>query len=478
MRTDVETNKPESLSKTRLMLYTAVSFPVAVVGLPLIIFIPPLYGELGVNLAGMGIILMIARFSDVITDPIIGLLSDRTRTRFGRRKPWLVIGTPLMIIATYFLFVPPEEPSLLYFLVCIVVMYLAFTVINLPYSAWGAEISGNYHERSTITARREQFGLAGTVVAISLPMVLTYFGYEKISTVLALEALIVCLTLPVFIGGALWFVPEYSIDHLREKALTGREYIKSLRIVARNGPYLRILIGYTGSVAGASMDAALSFFFVKHVLVAEAYYSVALLVHIVASLAFVPVWKRISTKVGKHKALVWSIMWYAGWAFCMPLLYFIPEQAIFFYIILQALKGMAIGAFTFLTTSMAADVVDIDTIRSGEQRTGLYFASWGIVQKAATAIALFAALTGVAMFGFDATADPELGGTPQGNSFVALMSLALFYSVIPSCFKLCTLPFLWNYPLTEERQRRIRARLTRKAARMEQQVDQARLNSP
>lgn len=76
------------------------------------------------------------------------------------------------------------------------------------------------------------------------------------------------------------------------------------------------------------------------------------------------------------------------------------------------------------------------------------------------------------MFGFDATADPALGSTPQGNSFVALMSLAVFYSVIPSCFKLSTLPFLWNYPLTEERQSRIRARLIRKADRMAKQAKQ------
>ena len=469
MEAVVETNNSESLSKVQLMFYSAVSFPGAVVLLPLVVLIPPLYGELGLNLAAMGIILMVARFSDVITDPIIGLLSDRTRTRFGRRKPWLMAGAPMMVIATYFLLVPPDEPSLLYFLGCIVAIYLAFTIIDLPHIAWGAEISGNYNERSKITAFREQFMFAGMLVAVSLPIVLTYFGHGGIRTVAAVEALIVCATLPVFVAGAIYFVPESNLSKLREQALTGRQYIQSLRLVVRNGPFVRILIGYTGSVVGSSMDAAVSFFFVKHVLLAEPYYFVALLVHLVASLLFIPVWRRISTRVGKHRTLVWAIIWYAGWAFCMPLLYFIPEYAVFFYIILQALKGISLGAFTFLTTSMAADVVDIDTIRSGEERTGLYFAAWGIVKKSAAALALFMALTGVAVLGFDATADPTLGGTPEGNSFAALMSLAFFYSVIPSCFKLCALPFLWNYPLTEERQKRIRGRLERKAARIEQQ---------
>jgi Na+/melibiose symporter-like transporter len=116
---------------------------------------------------------------------------------------------------------------------------------------------------------------------------------------------------------------------------------------------------------------------------------------------------------------------------------------------------------------MAADVIDIDTIRSGEERSGLFFSAWGIVQKGAAAIALFIALTAVDLFGFDATADPSLRGAVDGNSNNAIIGLAIMYSIVPSLFKISTLPFIWNYPLTEERQKKIRGFLDRKIKRLE-----------
>lgn len=150
----------------------------------------------------------------------------------------------------------------------------------------------------------------------------------------------------------------------------------------------------------------------------------------------------------------------------MPLLYFIPEQALYFFLALQVLKGMASGALVFLATSMAADVIDIDTIRSGQERSGLYFSAWGIIQKGAAAIALFIALTVIDVFGFDPTADPSQRGTINGNSNMAILGLAIMYSVVPSLFKISTLPFIWKYPLTEERQVKIRGYIDRKVKRM------------
>ena len=453
------------LSIPVIAAYGAVSAPLTVIGLPLAIYIPPLYGELGLDLVLMATLLMIARFSDVITDPIIGLLSDKTRTRIGRRKPWLILGAPVMMIATYSLFSPPDDPSLWYFFFCVVAIYLASTLITIPYAAWGAEMSANYNERSQITALREQFTLAGYLIAVSIPMILSYFGQDELRPALNLSGVIICGCLPVVVAFALYFVPEPAVPAIRSTALPVRRYREGLRLVAKNGPFVRILIGYTGSVLGASMDSALSFFFAKHVLGAESSYALALFLMIIAGVVCVPLWRRLSTRIGKHMALIAAIIWYAGWAFLMPLLYFVPEWATVGFIFLQVMKGMSTGAFTAMTSSMAADVVDIDTARSGEQRTGLYFAIWGVFQKATTALAVSIALWAVGFFGFNATLDPLLGGQPGGNTFQALMALAIFYSVVPSCFKLATIPWLWNYPLTERRQARIRRLLESKAAR-------------
>ena len=463
MKVDVHA---ERLSNSRLTLYGAVSAPLAVVGLPLAVYIPPLYGELGVDLALMGAVMMFARFSDVVTDPVIGLLSDKTRSRFGRRKPWLVLGVPTMMVSTYLLFVPPDTPGIWYFTLCIVAIYLASTILDIPYSAWGAELSGNYNERSRITAFREQFSLAGFLLAVSIPMVLSYYGQDDLQAAMSISGLVICLALPLALGAAVLFVPEPPIPRVRTQTLDARDYRRGLRLMLRNGPFVRVVIGFTGSVIGASMDSGLSFFFAKHVLGAESSYAFALFLMMIAGVVCVPLWRRLSVRIGKHMALITAIVWYAGWAFLMPLLYFVPEWSTEGFVFLQVMKGMSAGAFAALTTSMAADVVDIDTARSGEQRTGLYFAVWGVVRKATVAFAASAGLFAVAGFGFDATADPALAGQDGGNAFGALMALALFYSVVPSCFQLCTLPFLWTYPLTEERQARIRGLLERKAARL------------
>lgn len=457
------------LDTLRLTLYGSVSAPLAVVGLPLTVYIPAVYGEMGVDLALMGAVLMLARFSDVVTDPIIGLLSDRTRSRFGRRKPWLVLGVPTMMVSTYLLFAPPDGAGAWYFTLCTVAIYLAFTVIQIPYEAWGAELSGNYNERSRITAFREQFSLGGFLFAVSIPMIFSFFGQDDLRPAMSLAGLLICLALPVVLGSAVAFVPEPPVPHVRARPLGAREYRQGLRLMLRNGPFVRVVIGYTGSVVGFAMDGGLSYFFAKHVLGAESSYSLALFLMIIAGVACVPLWRRLSVRIGKHMALVTAILWYGAWAMLMPLLYFIPEYAAAGFVFLQVMKGMTAGAFGMLTTSMAADVVDIDTARSGEQRTGLYFAVWGLVRKATTALAASLGLFAVAIFGFDATADPTRAGQEGGNTFGALMALALFYSIVPSLVKLTTLPFLWTYPLTEERQARIRRRLEAKAERLARQ---------
>ena len=128
------------LDARTVYLHGCIGLPMAVIGYPLAIWIPAHYaGGLGLSLAAVGTILMLARFTDVITDPLMGELSDRWRTRFGRRKPWLIVGAPLMMLGVYKLFMPPEGIGLIYFLVWLTLFFLGSTIISLPHRAWGAE---------------------------------------------------------------------------------------------------------------------------------------------------------------------------------------------------------------------------------------------------------------------------------------------------------------------------------------------------
>ena len=107
------TESEQPLSRATVYTHGIIGIPLAVIGYPLAIWIPAHYaGGLGLSLAAVGTILMLARFTDVITDPIMGELSDRWRTRFGRRKPWMVVGAPVMMLGVYKLFMPPDDIAL------------------------------------------------------------------------------------------------------------------------------------------------------------------------------------------------------------------------------------------------------------------------------------------------------------------------------------------------------------------------------
>ena len=162
----------------RILCYSSLYMPVSMVLLPVGVYVLPYYAELGISLYAMSAIILGARLSDAFTDPLIGVLSDKTKSRWGRRKPWIFAGAPLLMLSLYMLFVPPENPSLWYFGVWIVLLYFAFTIVDLPYFAWGAELSPVYDERTHITGRREQFHFAGTVSFNLIPLtaaLLIYF---------------------------------------------------------------------------------------------------------------------------------------------------------------------------------------------------------------------------------------------------------------------------------------------------------------
>jgi Na+/melibiose symporter-like transporter len=457
---------PEAPRAAVLAAYSSINFPLSLMSLVLLVYVPPLYGELGIPLALLGTLLMVARLSDVLTDPLIGYLSDRTALAFGRRKPWVLAGAPLMMLSTWMLFVPPDQPDAFYFCLWVVLVYLAYTIMDLPYLAWGAELSDSYAGRSAITSWREQLGYVGKLAATSLPIVVAATAVYDMRSTVRIDALLVCLLVPLATAWALVAVPEAPRLRTSNSVLPLR---RRMRVIFRNGPFVRILTGYTGSLVAGAMDGAISYFFCKHALQVESWFALALFLHLVAAVLGIPFWNAIGNRSGKHRALVFAILWYAGWAFCMPLLTLsgLPLWSVISgFVFLQTMKGFALGAFEALSASMAADVVELDTLRTGQQRAGVYFSVWGVVKKSAAAFAAFIALTGIGFFGFDATLDPARMGEAGGNSVRAILALTLVYSFVPSCFKLAVLPILWRYPLTAQRQVQFRARLQRKHARL------------
>lgn len=458
----------EQLSKVKMALYGVANLPTSIVGLPVALYIPAFYSQnLGLSLATIGLLIALSRLTDVFTDPAIGIASDRWRTRFGRRKPWMVMGMPLMLLSLWMLFVPKsgfaisvwqffggESVTNLYLFVWISALYLSFTLIDLPYRAWGAELSADYDERSRVTGWREAFGYGGTLMALSIPLIMALvLGKPGPDNALLAIALVVVVLLPVLMAPALLWVREQSLA--RTPIVKPVSWRRGLKIVLSNGPYLRLVISLLFLVAAVSMTATLSFFFVNAVMEQPFdRYALFILAYYLSSSLAIPIWFAISKRIGKHKTVVVGIVWLSVWSSTIPLLG--PEQFWLFFVIML-LKGSAVGALVFLPASMAADVVDLDTLRTGEQRTGLYFSLWGMVNKAAVALGVLLATNGVTWFGFD----PAIAE----NTASAKMSVALLYSVGPAILACVALPLLWKYPLSKQRQERMRSHIERRDIR-------------
>ena len=457
---------PLMLSRRTLMLHGSIGLPMAVVGYPLAIFLPPFYAdELGLGLLAIGLALFLARLTDIVTDPLIAIVSDRLETPWGRRKPLMLLGLPLMTGGLFQLFMPPAEVGFTYLLAWMLIMYLGWTLIALPYAAWGAELSPAYHQRSRVTAAREGYILAGLLLGAavpafiqgSLPIGLTDSSswlarlqdQEGNAPILEAMAWLVALTLPTTVLAVLVLIPEPSPLIRRQR----HSWAAALRRIARNGPFKRVLLAILIVVTGEAFRNALSVFFMTNVIGIPDRIGLMYLLYFGTAVAAIPFWLYLGKRLGKHLAFCAAM---SAVILCtFPMVFLGPGDQLAFAVMF-AIKGFCFGAFQFLPLAMLADIADIDVARSSEPSTGLYFGLAGMAQKASFALGIVLSLGLLDLAGFQADGE---------NTEGALLALRLCYVIVPiSCF-MAAFSLAWHYPLTAGRQAKLWARIERRDQR-------------
>ena len=165
------TPSPDQPSRAALLSYSAPAIPLAMLIMQIIVYIPPLYAiEAGISMAAVGGIFFMARGIDAFVDVWIGNMSDSTRSRWGRRKPWIACGTPALVLMTWLLCAPTHGIDATYLLIVALLFYIALTLVQIPFLSWGAELSRDYSQRTRINGIREGGGMLGTVLATILPL--------------------------------------------------------------------------------------------------------------------------------------------------------------------------------------------------------------------------------------------------------------------------------------------------------------------
>jgi Na+/melibiose symporter-like transporter len=431
----------DQLNRSTLAAFAAPAAPISALGLPLAVYLPPFYAEeMGLGLTLVGTVFMITRFWDVLTDPVLGVISDGVRSRWGRRRHWLVLSVPIVVVAVYQVFLPEPPVSAAYLLGWMFILYVGWTLLTLSHMSWGAELTPDYHERSRVQAWREIFLIAGMVTVLALPVLIERAAHDSAGTArVAAMGWFIMVLLPLTVALAVLRVPER--DGGATPHLTWR---RAAAIVAANRPLRWILLMDLIAGLAGGVVASLFLFVAADHLGLGGIASALLLLYFLSGCVFVVPMIRLSYRFGKHRTLAGSA---AFNGLTLPLLLLVPAGDVALAIILFIAYGVNMGVGPVLFRSMMADVADEDHAESGAQRTGLYYALLVMTNKVGQALSIGIIYPILGRMGYVPGAE---------NSAAAIAGLVSIYVWLPAVCSLIVAAAMWRFPLDHERQRELR----------------------
>lgn len=405
----------------------------------------------------VGIIFLIATASDAITDPLMGNLSDRTRTRWGRRRPYLLFGAIPFGLA-YFLhwLVPPlgEGGLFVYYLVVAILLKLGFTAVNIPYASLTAEMTTDANERTRLTAYRFSFSILGGVSAVGLHPVLVGLGGEDIKLGYLISAGIMAVLIAVSSLVAFGATHEPDPETLPKTAPFS--FFEGLRVALGNRPFLFVTGIYLCSWLALQLIQTNLVLFVRYWLNADDLLTLLLLVLQVTAFAFLPVWSWVSARTSKARAYLLGALIWCG---ALAALAFVPQGEAGIMPVIAFFSGIGVSVAYLIPWSMLPDVVDYDELQTGQRREGVYYGFFVFIQKIGLSLGL-AASNG--LLGLAGYINPETAGAIVQQPDAVLGVLRGFVSVLPIVILLISLPLALRYPLTPQAFRDVQAQLQAK----------------
>jgi glycoside/pentoside/hexuronide:cation symporter, GPH family len=428
--------------RTRLA-YASPAFALATFGIPFYIYVPQFYTDtIQASAAVIGWVIVVARLFDAVLDPLIGALSDRTRSRYGRRRPWIALASFPLAACFFALLVPPDgvlATSGVWFAIFYVLVFFLWSAVQVPYEALGPEITPSYDQRTSLLALRDGLLGAGTVVAAVLPEVLrAAFGLAP-GRVFLMIALVYGV---IFIAGCLFCVWGVE-ERVRQPAVEPLSF-KTLRDLMRNRPFAILLASYTVSALGSNLPPTLIPYYTKYMLGMEP--GIFLILYLVPGLVCLPAWVMLAKRIGKKNAWLAALAVNVGAFFGV---FFLEKGAVLGYGALCVVSGLGALATIALPSSMQADVVDYDELLSGQRREGQLYGLWALFRKLA-AVSAGVSLPVLAAAGYRPNVE---------QSDEVLFSLRLLYALIPCLLSFAAALIAVAYPIDRATHERVLAAL-------------------
>jgi Na+/melibiose symporter-like transporter len=460
-----------------LMAYSALTLPMAALGLPITVYLPPFYAEeIGLSLATVGLVFTLARIWDLFTDPVMGVIVDRVHSRWGRFRHWIVLAVPMLCLATVFVYFPPrpETPGQGvgpgYLLGWLLLLYVGYTLLNISHQSWGTELATTYDERARLFGWREVFVIAGMVGVLAIPALIEAglgAGMEAVELEFARIASMGWFMLILLPLTALWIVLVVP-EPRRARSGTRLSVRDSVQLLVHNRILRRLLAADLFIGLGVGITGSLYIFLATYTFELRELASTALLAYFVAGFFAMPAWMRLAYRIGKHTALGWAMAY--GAAVQVGLYFVAAPGEVWLLLSFTVLYGFGFGAGPALTRALIADASDDDELESGERRAGLFFALLTTTNKVGGALAVGVSYTVLELFyGF------VPGGDNSPEAVAGVLDVYIFGSV--SAMALAGLLMI-GYPLDRRRHDEIRRALRQRERAAEEQGTDERASDP
>ena len=425
-----------------------MSLPIMGSQLPLSTYLPAIYAKhMGISLYALGAIFLGERIWSTLADPLVGWLCDRTSSRFGRRKVWIASGALLFALAYGFLFFPALRVTPFSLTVALACLFLAWSMIVVPYFAWSGELSPDYHERTRITTYQTVMTNVSLLAVLAVPAVVErlYPGND----LLKLNAMGAAVLLPMIPGTLLmlWSFPD-TASAPKVRQTQSMSFAQMLRSIAGEAMLIRIMTADFLILAAQGARGGLFIFYVGYVLGMPEVGASLFLFQFIFGIAAAPLWQAVSRRIGKHRAYLWAEAIQSAINFALVL---VGKGNLPLFLALALVQGLTQGAGNLILRAMLADLADEYRLRTGTDRTAILFSLFSISGKAGSAVPLGIALPLIAWFGFNPTAaiQPASG----------ILALSLVFALVPGFAHLLAMLLMRRFSIDEARQVAIRQQL-------------------
>lgn len=434
------------LKRRTLAAFAGPGLPIGAVGLPMIVYLPPYYaGSLGLDLAAVGLVFFLVRAIDLPLDPLLGHMMDRTRSRLGRYRPWLLAGGLTLAAGVWLIFMAEPGLSALAAFAFLMLLYLGYSLTAVAQLGWGATLSDDYHQRSRIFSWWMAAQVLGMILVLLLPPLV---GGGAAGGIHAMGWFVIVLAPLTVLAMALW-VPER--DRVGERP---HATLAELKALARNKLLRRLVLLDVLTSVAPGITGAMFLFYFEHRLGFDAREaSLLLLLYFVAGFAAAPLWIALARRIGKHRALVSAGVSYACFHFSLSLL---PPAGYAVALPAMAIAGLPYIAAPSLLRAMLNDAADVDRLETGLDRNALLQALLTSTQKISYAVPVAIIYPVLSLIGFN----PRPGAA---NSESAILGMTLLFVVSPLILMLAAAWVASRWPLDREAHAKVQAALAARA---------------